>query len=67
MVTTRRRTLAKALTWRATATLDTFIITYFVTGSGVWATSIASIEVLTKIAIYYAHERAWSWVKWGRG
>ncbi len=34
MVTTRRRTLAKALTWRATATLDTFIITYFVTGSG---------------------------------
>ncbi|MBT5108443.1 MAG: DUF2061 domain-containing protein [Rhodospirillaceae bacterium] len=26
--------------------------------------SIASIEVLTKIAIYYAHKRAWSWVKW---
>ncbi len=46
--------------------LDTFLISYFVTGSGAWATSIAGIEVLTKIAIYYAHERAWNLIKWGR-
>jgi uncharacterized membrane protein len=66
MKTTRRRTLAKTLTWRTTATLDTFLISYLVTGSTVWAGSIAGVEVLTKIVIYYAHERTWTRVKWGR-
>jgi len=60
-----RRTLAKTISWRTTATLDTFAISYFVTGSAFWATSIAGIEVLTKIVIYYVHERVWERVGWG--
>jgi len=62
---TRKRSLAKTLSWRFTATIDTLLISYFVTGSLVLAGSIASFEVVTKMIIYYFHERAWSSVAWG--
>jgi uncharacterized membrane protein len=62
---TRTRTVVKTVSWRAIATIDTFIISYLVTGSFTWAGSIASFEVMTKIFIYYLHERAWIRVKWG--
>lgn len=63
--TTRKRSLAKTLTWRVTATFDTFLISLFITGSFAWASSIASIEVLTKMFLYYGHERLWSRFNWG--
>ncbi len=63
---TRKRTLAKTVSWRAVATLDTFIISYLVTGSGTWAGAIAGFEVLTKVVIYYCHERVWMRIYWGR-
>ncbi|MEQ8816473.1 MAG: DUF2061 domain-containing protein [Thalassobaculum sp.] len=61
----RRHSLAKTVSWRVTATIDTFIISFFVTGSFAWASSIASLEVLTKMGLYYLHERAWARVDWG--
>ncbi len=63
---TRARSLAKAMTWRATGGLDTFIVALVVTGSPKIAGSIVVAEILTKILIYYLHERAWSWVSWGK-
>lgn len=63
----RRRALAKTVTWRVTATIDTFLISLLITGSLSWAGSIAGLEVLTKMALYYAHERAWSRFGWGAG
>ena len=65
MQTTRKRTLAKTVSWRAVATLDTFVISYLVTGSGAWAGTIAGFEVLTKVLIYYCHERVWIRINWG--
>jgi len=60
-----RRTIAKTLTWRVLASLDTFVISWIITGN-VWAgLSIASIEVITKLIFYYVHERAWSHIDWG--
>ena len=44
MSPTRTRTVAKTISWRAVATLDTFIISYLVTGSGVWAGTIAWVS-----------------------
>jgi uncharacterized membrane protein len=60
-----RRSLAKTLSWRLFATVDTFIISYLVTGSFMWAGSIISIEMMTKMALYYFHERAWGYARWG--
>lgn len=62
----RKRTIAKTLTWRCTATLDTFAISLLITGSLTWASSIAGLEVVTKVVLYYFHERAWNRLDWGR-
>ena len=63
---THGRSIAKAVSWRATGSLDTFIISWIVTGNTTIAGSIALIEIATKILIYYLHERAWVVVPWGR-
>ncbi len=62
---TKRRSLAKALTWRVIASLDTTIISYFLTDDMGIAISIGSIEILTKMVIYFFHERAWNNYNWG--
>ncbi len=59
------RSLVKTVTWRAVAALDTFAISYLITGRLAWASSIVGAEVLTKTLAYYAHERAWSRIHWG--
>jgi uncharacterized membrane protein len=56
----------KAVTWRVVASLDTFIISYLITGSMVFASSIVGVEVVSKMVVYYLHERAWArgWRMW---
>ena len=60
------RSLIKAVSWRILGSIDTFVISFFVTGKLTFALSIASVETFTKIALYYFHERAWAMVLWGR-
>jgi uncharacterized membrane protein len=60
------RSFVKAVSWRLLGSLDTFVISYFVTGKLVFAASIASVETFTKVALFYFHERAWAAVPWGR-
>ena len=59
------RSLVKAISWRVLGSVDTFILSWLFTGSPKAAGAIASTEVLTKIVLYYFHERIWSSVKWG--
>ena len=54
------RSLAKTLTWRLFATLDTFLISMLVTRNVKFAGSIIGFEVLTKMIWYLVHERAWA-------
>ncbi|HZC17017.1 MAG TPA: DUF2061 domain-containing protein [Caulobacteraceae bacterium] len=60
------RSLVKAVSWRLLGSMDTFIISFFVTGKLTFALSIASVETFTKIALYYFHERIWAMVPFGR-
>jgi sulfate adenylyltransferase large subunit len=60
------RSLAKAVSWRATGSLDTFVVTFVITGSTKLAGSVAITEIMTKILIYYCHERIWALVPWGK-
>ena len=59
------RSFAKAVSWRIVASIDTFMISFFVTGKISLAGTIAGVEVATKIVIYYLHERAWAVIPWG--
>lgn len=54
------RSVLKTLSWRVTASIDTFLIAWFVTGAPTLGGAIALGEVLTKIVWYYLHERAWA-------
>ena len=60
-----RRSLAKAVSWRITGTVDTFVISAIVTGKLTIAGSIAATELVTKILLYYFHERVWATIPWG--
>ncbi|TMM50434.1 DUF2061 domain-containing protein [Qipengyuania marisflavi] len=59
------RSFAKAASWRILGSIDTFLLSWFFTGSPKAAGAIATTEVLTKLVLYYFHERAWSSVSWG--
>jgi len=53
------KSVAKAISWRILGTFDTIVISYIITGKLKMAFSIGSIEVFSKIALYYVHERVW--------
>jgi uncharacterized membrane protein len=60
------RSVVKAISWRTVGTIDTIVVSYFITGNLVMAASIGTIEVITKMALYYFHERAWNRISFGR-
>lgn len=60
------RSVAKTVSWRTVGTLDTVIISYFITGDLKMAASIGSIELFTKMFLYYFHERAWNKISFGK-
>ena len=61
----KKRSLVKTLTWRTVATTDTILIARLITGSWTVGFGIASIEVVTKMLLYYLHERGWAALDWG--
>jgi sulfate adenylyltransferase subunit 1 (EFTu-like GTPase family)/uncharacterized membrane protein len=62
---THARSIAKAISWRVTGSLDTFVVAVVITGSSKLAGGVALAEVLTKTGLYYFHERIWALIPWG--
>ena len=54
------KSFLKSVSWRIVGTIDTMVISYFITGKVTVAVSIGSVEVITKTILYYLHERLWS-------
>ncbi|MBA6154131.1 DUF2061 domain-containing protein [Gelidibacter maritimus] len=61
-----KRTLVKTISWRVLGTLATVAISYVITGTLALAFSIGGIELVSKMALYFFHERAWNTIKWGK-
>lgn len=59
-----RRSLAKTATWRGLASLDTFVLALVFTGNATAALTIGGLEVVSKLGLYYVHERVWNRVAW---
>jgi uncharacterized membrane protein len=66
MADSHTRSVAKAVSWRVTGTVDTFLISWLITGHVATAGGIAATEVLTKVVLFYFHERSWNVIRWGR-
>ena len=60
------RSIAKGVSWRITGTIDTTVIAFFITGDYRKALSIGLTEVVTKVFLYYLHERLWLRIQLGR-
>jgi adenylylsulfate kinase len=63
---THIRSITKAVSWRIAATLTTMLSVFLFTGNLVVSTSVGLTELLSKIVIYYLHERAWNVINFGR-
>lgn len=59
------RHLYKTLTWRTIGTTDTILISYIITSSFTSSINIGITETITKMIIYYIHEKIWYKSKFG--
>ena len=61
----RKRHILKTITWRIVGTIDTIVIGGLITGDWTIGLSIGGIEVISKMILYYIHERVWYKSKFG--
>ena len=61
----RRRHIAKTISWRIVGTMDTMLLAWIITGNPITGFKIGLAEVITKMILYYLHERAWYRVDYG--
>ena len=61
-----RRSILKAVTWRAIATVITFLVSYALTHKIELAAGISIFDTLIKVFSYYGHERIWEKINFGR-
>lgn len=59
------RTTTKTTTWRVIASIDTTLLAWYFTGSIGTAISIGGLEIITKLVLYFFHERAWTKISFG--
>ena len=61
-----KRHLLKTITWRVVGTIDTMLLGWFVTGDIKLGLAIGGFEVITKMFLYFLHERVWyKYVRYG--
>tara|TARA_R110000787_G_scaffold70646_4_gene157012 strand:- start:419 stop:634 length:216 start_codon:yes stop_codon:yes gene_type:complete len=60
------RSIAKTMSWRVMATFVTFMISWIITGTLEVALSIGAFELVSKLLLYFFHERLWNKIKWGK-
>jgi uncharacterized membrane protein len=66
MKVTKTRSFVKALSYRIWGTLSSVVVVYVITKNVSLSITIAFWETVVKIFIYYAHERGWNYIQWGR-
>jgi len=62
----RKRSLIKSITFRVIATLTTMLLVFLFTKELNITLVVGFLDTVTKLFIYYAHERAWNLIKWGK-
>ncbi len=63
---THKRTIAKTITFRIIATITTMILVLIFTGNWTLAGAVGALDLVSKLMIYYVHERVWNNLSWGK-
>ncbi len=61
----RKISLVKGVTWRIVGSIDTILISWIYTGDPIIGLKIGATEFLTKVVLYYLHERVWNKIRIG--
>ncbi|MEP6260797.1 MAG: DUF2061 domain-containing protein [Gillisia sp.] len=61
----RKRHIAKTITWRIVGTIDTIILAWVISGNSLVGLKVGGAEVVTKMILYYLHERGWYKIDYG--
>lgn len=59
------RSVVKGISWRFFGTMDTILWSFIVLGNGETAFKIGAVELITKVVLFWAHERIWLRSSWG--
>lgn len=62
---TNKRHILKTISWRGIGTLDTILLAWFVTGDPLIGLQIGGVEVVTKMLLYFLHEKLWYRIDFG--
>ena len=54
-----KRHIAKTISWRIIGSIDTIVISGLLTGSWEIGLAIGGIEIISKMVLYFFHERFW--------
>jgi uncharacterized membrane protein len=60
------RTISKVVTWRIILTIVNTLIGYWASGSWTVGLGAAGIALVVNSFIYWAHERIWNDIQWGK-
>ncbi|MUU77858.1 DUF2061 domain-containing protein [Winogradskyella endarachnes] len=60
-----KRHVLKTFSWRAVGTLDTIVLAWIITGNPLTGVKIGGSEVVTKMLLYYGHEKLWYRINYG--
>jgi uncharacterized membrane protein len=63
----RKRHILKTISWRMVGTVDTILISWLISGNPLTGLKIGMVEVVTKMILYYLHERMWYKINFGLG
>ena len=61
----RKRHLAKTISWRIIGTMDTMLLGWIISGNPMIGVKVGLAELVTKMVLYYFHERIWYKTKFG--
>ena len=60
-----KRHILKTITWRIIGTIGTIILGWVISGNPTIGLSVGGAELVTKMILYYVHERAWYKIDFG--
>ncbi|PYT30436.1 MAG: hypothetical protein DMG58_14465 [Acidobacteria bacterium] len=60
------RSLAKAVSYRVLRSAVTALIVLLFSGSLKISLGVGALDMLSKIALYFLHERLWNYIPYGR-
>lgn len=66
MASTYKRSLVKGITWEGFSFIITLLAVYSIYGDFHFALKFNIVLTLVKVVFFFAHERVWKEIKWGK-